>query len=130
MRRVYPAIFRPEAGYGFCIFFPDIKKGATQGDDIADGIVMAEDFLVSALCKMEDMGEEHPKPSDISSLALQEGDVATFISVDVAEYRRRTENKFIKKTLTIPSWLNALAEDSRINFSQTLQQALKEKLNV
>ncbi|MCL2087823.1 MAG: type II toxin-antitoxin system HicB family antitoxin [Oscillospiraceae bacterium] len=130
MRHVYPAIFRPEEGYGFCIFFPDIRKGATQGDDITDGIIMAEDFLVSALCKMEDTGEEIPKPSDINFLPLEEGDIATFISVDVTEYRRRTENKFIKKTLTIPSWLNALAEDSKINFSQTLQQALKEKLNV
>ncbi|MCL2054141.1 MAG: type II toxin-antitoxin system HicB family antitoxin [Oscillospiraceae bacterium] len=130
MKHVYPAIFRPEEGYGFCIIFPDIKKGATQGDDISDGMAMAEDFLASALCKMEDIGEEIPNPSDINSLVLQERDIATFVSVDLAEYRRRTENKFIKKTLTIPSWLNALAEDSRINLSQTLQQALKEKLNL
>ena len=130
MKHVYPAVFRPEEGIGYFIFFPDIKKGATQGDDIADGIVMAEDFLVSAICKMEDMNEEIPTPSEISSIETQEGDITTFISVDVAEYRRRTENKYIKKTLTIPSWLNALAEESSINFSQTLQQALKERLNV
>jgi predicted RNase H-like HicB family nuclease len=130
MRSVYPAIFRPEEGFGYCVIFPDINKGATQGNDIADAIVMAEDFLVSALCMMEDMGEEIPAPSDITAISLQKGDVASYVSVDVADYRRRTENKFIKKTLTIPSWLNVLAEESNVNFSQTLQQALKEKLNV
>ncbi|MCL1903998.1 MAG: type II toxin-antitoxin system HicB family antitoxin [Oscillospiraceae bacterium] len=130
VRHVYPAIFTPEEGYGFCIIFPDIRMGATQGKDIAEGMVMAEDFLASAICKLEDIGDEIPNPTDINSLKLKKGDIATLISVDVADYRRRTENKFIKKTLTIPSWLNALAEDSKINFSQTLQQALKEKLNV
>jgi len=130
MRQVYPAIFTPEEGHGYCITFPDIRMGATQGDDIADGIVMAEDFLASALCKLEDLGEKFPAPSDIKTLPLKDGETASFISVDVADYRRRTADKFIRKTLTIPSWLNALAEDSNINFSQTLQQALKEKLNV
>ena len=130
MRYVYPAVFRPEEGHGFFVFFPDIKMGGTQGDDIADAMVMAEDFLASALCKLEDLNRDLPQPSDISALVMQKGDIPTFISVNIAEYRRRNENKFIKKTLTIPSWLNALAEDSRINFSQTLQQALKEKLNV
>jgi predicted RNase H-like HicB family nuclease len=130
MKHVYPAIFTPEEGYGFCIIFPDIEMGATQGKDIAEAMYMAEDFLAGALCYMEDKKEAFPAPSDIKSLRLKESEFATLISVDVAYYRRRTENKFIKKTLSIPSWLNALAEDSKINFSQTLQQALKEKLNV
>jgi predicted RNase H-like HicB family nuclease len=86
---VYPAIFRPEEGYGYCVMFPDIRMGATQGDDIADGIIMAEDFLAAAICKLEELGDEIPKPSDIRTLALQEGDIATFISVDVTDYRGR-----------------------------------------
>jgi predicted RNase H-like HicB family nuclease len=130
MKHLYPAVFRPEREIGFFVFFPDINMGGTQGKDVKESIEMAEDFLAGALCAFEDTGEEFPVPSDIKALQLQEGDIATFVVANPTDYRRRNENKVIKKTLTIPSWLNALAEDAKINFSQTLQSALKEHLGV
>ena len=130
MKYVYPAVFRKEDIGGYYIFFPDIRMGGTMGNDIADGIMMAEDFLAEALRYLEDEKAEIPMPSDIKSLDLEEGDITTFISADTMEYRRKHEKKAVKKTLTLPSWLNAAAEAAEINFSQTLQKALKEELQI
>ena len=129
MKYVYPVIFRPEAK-GFSIYFPDIGMGGTQGDDIADGLEMAHDFLVGALIMLEDTGGEIPRASDVTALHLEKGAFASFVSADTADYRRRTETKVVKKTITIPSWLNVKAEEAHINFSQTLQRALKEALEI
>ena len=125
----YPAVFRPEEK-GFSIFFPDVRMGGTQGDDITDGLEMAHDFLVGAMVMMEDEGQEIPKPSDITKIALNDGEFTSFVSVDTEEHRRKTETKAVKKTLSIPSWLNAQAEAANINFSHTLQRALKEELKI
>ena len=129
MKYVYPAIFTPDDD-GFSIYFPDIGMGATQGDDIVDGLEMAHDFLVGAMIMLEDTDEDIPLPSNLSSLALSDGQFASFVSVDTTEHRRKTESKAIKKTLTLPSWLNARAEDAGVNFSQLLQKALKEELQI
>lgn len=129
MKYAYPAIFRPEAK-GFSIYFPDIGMGGTQGDNVADGLDMAHDFLAGALIMLEDEGEMIPPPSDIGALTLKSGEFASFVSVDTADHRRRTDLKVVKKTLTIPSWLNVKAEEAHINFSQTLQKALKEELKI
>ena len=130
MRYVYPAIFRQEPEGCYSVIFPDIKRGATQGDTIAECIEMAEDFLCLALYDMEQEGKEIPQPSDARKLAINSKDIVTLISVDTEEYRRFYESRPIKKTLTIPSWLNARAEVAKINFSQTLQKALKEELKI
>ena len=129
MKYAYPAILRPESG-GFCVFFPDIEKGATQGDDLPDALNMAADWLAGTLCDMESRKEELPKPSQCKALDTEEGDIVTLVYADTIEYRRKFDNKAINKTLTIPNWLNTLAEEAEINFSQTLQKALKKKLKL
>ena len=130
MKYVYPAIFTPEIEGGYCVHFPDIARGATQGDTIAECIEMAEDFLCLALYHMEDGMEKIPEASDIKQLKTEAAEIATLISVDTDTYRRYYENKLVKKTLNIPSWLNQRAEAANINFSRTLQEALKGELNL
>ena len=131
MKYAYPAIFHPEEDGGFCIWFPDIGRGATQGDDIADGIFMAEDFLSLALYDMEEDKKALPKASSVEDIDLESaGDFVTMIAADTESYRRKIENRLIKKTLNIPSWLNEQAENANVNFSKTLQRALKEELNI
>ena len=130
MKYVYPAIFRQEPEGGYFVFFPDIHRGGTHGEDMIDSMEMAEDFLCLALYDMEEDGEEIPTPSNIRSFDLQSDDFTTLISANTDDYRRRQENKVVKKTLTIPSWLNVKAEAARVNFSQTLQKALKEELKI
>ena len=130
MKYVYPAVFTPEAEGGFSVYFPDIKQGATQGDTIAECIEMAEDFLCLALYRIEDEHKQIPKASNIKEIESEPDDIITLISVDTGTYRRFYENKLVKKTLNIPSWLNNRAEVANINFSQTLQKALKEELGL
>ena len=130
MKYVYPAVFHPESEGGFSVFFPDINRGATQGDTVAECIEMAEDFLCLALYHMEENKLQIPTPSSIKEIKSQPDDIVTLISVDTETYRRFYENKLVKKTLNIPSWLNERAEAANINFSQTLQAALKEQLHL
>jgi predicted RNase H-like HicB family nuclease len=130
MKYVYPAVFRPEQEGGFSVFFPDIKRGATQGETIAECIDMAEDFLCLALYNMEEDKNEIPLASGLKEVASEPDDIVTLISVDTETYRRYYQNKLIKKTLNIPSWLNAKAESANINFSQLLQKALREELHI
>ena len=129
MKYVFPAIFRPD-GSGFHVFFPDIEGAGTCGDNFNDCIEMGEDWLCLQLYDMEQKGVEIPNPSDINALGSQEGDIKTLINADTDFYKRFYENKSIKKTLTIPSWLNSAAEKANINFSQTLQRALREELQI
>ena len=72
-----------------------------------------------------------PQPTlDISNISLKDNQFVSFVSIDMDEYRKKFNNKSIKKTLTIPEWLNYLSEKNNINFSQVLQEALKEKLGI
>jgi len=131
MKYVYPAIFRKDELGGYFIFFPDIKMGGTQGSDMLDGIEMAEDFLAGALYMMEREGCEVPSPSSICHLAdVEAGDIVTLVKADVEEYRRTIENSSVKRTLSIPFWLDAKAAKANIDFSLTLQRALKAELRI
>jgi len=130
MRYVYPAILRSEGDTGYFVFFPDLERGATQGDSLADAISMAEDSLCLALYDMEESGDIIPPPSRPRELEMQDEDTVTLVSVDTEDYRRYYENKLVKKTLNIPTWLNRRAEEANINFSQTLQAALKRELRI
>ncbi|MDE7211541.1 MAG: type II toxin-antitoxin system HicB family antitoxin [Lachnospiraceae bacterium] len=127
---IYPAIFTPEEDGKFSIRFPDIENCFTCGDNLEDGIAMAEDVLALMITHLEDKGCEIPKASEIKSLTTKDASFATYISCDTTVYRRLMNNTAVKKTLTIPSWLNDSAIAAGLNFSQILQDALKQKLNI
>lgn len=130
MKYVYPAVFHPEAEGGYCITFPDIGRGATQSDTVAEGIGQAEDFLSLALYNLEEEGAAIPPASTVNDIRVSGDDFATLIAADTEDYRRYVDTRLVKKTLNIPAWLNRRAEDGRVNFSQTLQRALKEELGI
>jgi len=130
MRYVFPAVFRPEEEGGFYVFFPDIDRGATQGETIAECIDMAQDFLCLALYEIEKNNGMIPAPSDIKKIIVDENEIITLISTDTEFYHRFYSNKLIKKTLNIPMWLNEQAEKANINFSALLQDALKKYLHI
>jgi predicted RNase H-like HicB family nuclease len=127
---VYPAIFTPEDEGAYSVHFPDIESCYTCGDDMADAIDMAEDVLCLMLYDMEQDGKPIPTASNPRALTLNENDITSMVSVDTVTYRRYYENKSIKKTLSIPMWLNARAEKANVNFSGILQEALKEHLQI
>ena len=130
MKYVYPAVFHPEEEGGFCVYFPDIKRGATQGETIAECIEMAEDFLCLSLYNMEEEKQAIPLPTNVKAVNAGSEDIVTLISVNTDDYRRFYDHKLVKKNLNIPSWLNEKAEAANVNFSQLLQKALKAELNL
>ncbi len=125
----YPAIFTPEADGGYSIDFPDLEGCHTCGDDMADSLMMAEDALALVLYGYETDGRKIPSPSAPGKLSLSEGEFVNYIACDTLAYRKMYNNKAIKKTLTIPEWLNEEAAAIGVNFSQVLQEALIQKLH-
>ena len=128
MKYAYPAIFTPVQEGGYDVRIPDLPGCGTCGDDMADAIFMAEDAASMWLCDAENNAESIPAPS--TSLSACPPQVVSYIMADTDEYRRKNDNRAIKKTLSIPNWLNTKAIQAGINFSQVLQDALKEKLNI
>lgn len=123
---VFPAIFTFDGKY-YNVDFIDLKGCSTFGDSIQNAYLMAQDAMGLYLDNLINF----PEPTlDISSIPLQENQLVSFVSIDMDEYRKKFNNKSIKKTLTIPEWLNFLSEKNNINFSQVLQEALKEKLGI
>jgi antitoxin HicB len=127
---VYPAIFSKEENGLYSIVFPDFEACFTQGDDIQDGLFMANDVLCLTLYDMEENKKEIPTPSDPLKIKVENNEFVTLVSCDTLEYRKFYDNKAVKKTLTIPSWLNTMAEREGINFSQLLQESLKDRLQL
>lgn len=127
---VFPAVFTPEKAGGYSINFPDLPSCYTQGDDLKDGYKMAEDVVCAVLVDMENERQTIPAPSDPATLSLADGEFTALIGADTVAYRQATDSRAVKKTLSIPNWLNVLAEKESVNFSQTLQEALKKQLGV
>lgn len=127
MKKAYPIIIKEEEG-DYYVRIPDFNIG-TQGEDVADAIAMARDAIGLVGIDMEDEKKELPNPYSITEES-EEGDIVTLVDVDFAEYRRKNDNRAVKKNLTIPSWLNEEANKAGINFSRILQDALMEHLNI
>lgn len=127
---VYPAVFTPEEKGGYSIHFPDVKNCYTQGEDLADSIAMAADALALMLWQYEEDGTKITDPTQIKAISLEGDDFTTLISADTMEYRKRFGKKAIKKTLTIPGWLDEMAKSENLNFSNVLQEALADRLHV
>lgn len=139
MLSMYPAcFFHDEEGYS--VVFPDLNWLATQGDTFEEAMEMAVECLAGYLhtCQMD--GDTIPAPSGLSDIdpevIAKELDpdapmceaVVNMVTVDVAAYAKQHFEKSVRKTLTIPAWLNAAALEMDINFSQVLQEALLAKV--
>ena len=128
MKYVYPAVFTPSEDGSYAVNFPDIPRCFTCGDTLVDAIEMAEDVLAMVLCGMEDDKEPIPLPS--VTLVCESPETVSLIKADTTAYRRINDSRAVKKTLTIPAWLNHAAEAAHVNFSSVLQDALKAHLEL
>lgn len=125
----YPAIFTRE-GSAYTVDFPDIKGCVTFGNTLPEAMEMAEDALCLMLYDLEENGETIPPASNIKAVQADTEEIVSLVSCDTLEYRKYFDNRAVKKTLTIPNWLNTLSERAGINFSSVLQEALKAQLNI
>lgn len=126
----YPAVFHKAEEGGFWISFPDIPECLTQGETMNEAYEMAIEALGLALTDREKEHQPIPSASDPSSLSLEPDSFLVVIEFDMLAYKKRFNSRAVKKTLTIPEWLNEAAIDMGINFSQVLQEALMAKVQM
>ncbi len=142
MKQVYPTFIlntNNDSAHPFLVCVPDLEI-FTEGDTFADAIEMARDAIGLTGISMEDHNEELPLPSDqeaaiekvrqdTEEIDFSKG-VLTYVDVDFSEYRKKVDNKTVRRNVALPSWLNYEAEHAGINVSRVLQEALMEVLNV
>lgn len=141
MLSIYPAIFHEEC-CGYSVIFPDLEYLSTCGETLEEAIEMAIDCLAGHLYWLQLDGKIAPEPSSTKNINIHaigktlelnfdaDNTFINMISVDVKEYAKIHFEKAVKKTLTIPAWLNKLAMEQNINFSQVLQKALLDILEI
>lgn len=120
---VYPAIFEYNED-GIAISFPDLDGCFTCAKDDESALHMAKDALAGHMWAREDFGEEIPEPTQLKDMNLAANERGVLIDVYMPLVREAARNQSVKKTLTIPAWMNEAAEKEGINFSQLLQNSL------
>jgi len=124
----YPAIFHRE-GEGFWVTFPDFPECFTEGDNMELAYEMAVEALGLAITSRKMENQEIPIASQPDAIDIEEG-ILVVVEFDMLEYCKKHNSRAVKKTLSIPEWLNEEAIAMGVNFSQVLQEALMLKLKV
>lgn len=133
----YPAFFyKNKENEGYTVVFLNLEYGATEGRNEIEAVQMAQDYIVSWLYEEYLENNAFPKSGSIEEITIEDDEFSdmskTFVSLvrmDIADYVRKTETKTVRKNVSIPSYLNALAKKRNLNFSQILQEALLAELN-
>lgn len=126
---IYPAVFVKD-GESYTVQFPDLDACYTQGEDLQDAYDMANDVLCLTLYRLEEKGAPIPPASDVAAISVPQDAFVSLVACDTLEYRKFYDNRAVKKTLTIPAWLNTMSEREGVNFSAVLQNALKQELHL
>lgn len=122
---VYPIILYPEKK-GYSVEIPDINNGSwTQGENLEDAILMAQD----AIGIMLEDETTFPDATKLEDIEIEDPNMKTIVSIDMEVYRRNNP-KTVRKNVTVPEYLVKLGKEKNINFSATLTEALKTKLDV
>lgn len=128
-RYIYPAVFTYAPGEEIAVEFPDLGC-ATSGVSDDDALMSARELLGCVMLGLEEDGEEIPAPTPLSALRTVEGEHAVLIDVYMPTLRMANANRSVNRTVTLPAWLNAAAQEKNANFSQILQAALKRELQI
>lgn len=127
---IYPAIFEKTVSGGYGVSFPDLPGCVSLGDNLQHAHEMAKEALGLHLWGMEKDEDDIPAPSPVDAIETEPGEILGLIEVWMLPVRAELDNRSVKKTLTIPYYLNKLAENNKVNFSHVLQAALKERLGI
>lgn len=125
----YPAVFRAAEEGGFWITFPDFSDCLTQGESIEEAYEMAVNALGLAISDKLQGKEQLPSPTSLEDITVDAGSFLAIIEFDKLAYNKKHNSRAVKKTLSIPEWLNEEATALGVNFSQVLQEALIQKIS-
>ena len=128
-RYFYPAKFIYEPDQEIAVIFPDLGV-ATSGTDDDDAFLSARELLGCVMYGLEEDGEEIPSPTPLQQIQTEANERAVLIDAYMPTIRMAHSNRSVNRTVTLPAWLNAAAQELNVNFSQVLQEALKERLHL
>lgn len=141
MKVIYPVLFYEEKEGGYSVFVPDLNDYTTCGATLEEAMSMAEELIASFILDEMEEGSKIPTASKIEnvsfdkleqSIEIENWDYVskfkTYIAVDISLFAEKWGKELIKKTVNIPKWVNTKAEELKINFSKTLEEALIEKI--
>ena len=129
MKYVYPALFTTEDD-SIIVTFPDLDDTFTDGATMQEAFENAEDVLNLMLWNREEEKEEIPAPSQPEQITVPQGATLAMIKADTLAYRKIHDTKTIRRSITIPSWLDTLARERNINFSQLMQNAIRRECGI
>ena len=129
MKYVYPALFVVEDD-GIIVTFPDLDDTFTDGATMQEAFENAEDVLNLMLWNREEEKKEIPLPSPLEQITVPQGATLAMIKADTLAYRKMHDTKTIRRSITIPSWLDTLAREHNINFSQLMQNAIRRECGI
>ena len=146
MKVIYPVLFYEEKEGGYSVFVPDLEKtvnsnASTCGNTLEEAMYMAEDLIAGLVLDEMEEGKKIPKASKIEDVTFDEieekldienwdyvSKFKTYIAVDISSFAEKWGKQLVKKTVNIPQWVNTKAEEMKINFSKTLEDALLQKI--
>ena len=146
MKVIYPVLFYEEKEGGYSVFVPDLEKAlntsaSTCGSTLEEAMAMAEDLIAGLVLDEMEEGRKIPPSRKIEDVSFEElekkldienwdyiSKFKTYIAVDISSFAEKWGKELVKKTVNIPKWVNTKAEDLKINFSKTLEEALLEKI--
>ena len=141
MKVIYPVLFYKEKENGYSVFIPDLDDTSTCGSTLQEAMEMSEELIASVVLDDMEENDRIPKASNIedvsfdkleNSLNIEDWDYVskfkTYIAVDISLYAEKWGKELVKKTVNIPKWINTKAEELKINFSKTLEEALLKKI--
>ena len=132
MKYVYPVCIYPGDVSGYTVIVPDLPGCITEGETIVEALEMATDAASGWILDELESGKKAPEPSAVEKISANdyENGFVSVIMIDIDAYAEKYGSKAVRKNCTIPAWLNTAAENAHINFSQVLQNALQEQLNI
>ncbi|MDE7313467.1 MAG: type II toxin-antitoxin system HicB family antitoxin [Eubacterium sp.] len=121
---VYPAIFHPNEDGSFTINYPDLPGCISEGKSLGNAMYMAQSALTQWLEYLTDKKQEIPPASNLKDFDTAPGEFVNFIRAEMKDGRA------VKRTVSIPKWMDDKVTESGLSLSRVLQDALKERLHV
>lgn len=141
MKVIYPVLFYEEKEKGYSVFVPDLQNKSTCGSTLEEAMYMAEDLIAGIVIDLMEERQKIPSASKIEEVSFEELEKSldienwnyiskfkTYVVVNISSFVEKWGKELVKKTVNIPKWVNTKAEELKINFSKTLEEALLEKI--
>lgn len=126
---IYPVILQKEEEM-YLVTFPDFPGQMTEANTEEEAVVAAQEVLALCIIDNEDLGKENPEPKKQEDITLEEGQKLIYLHMWMPYFRQVQKIVYVKKTLTIPKWIDEMAKTKNINFSSVLLKGLKKELGI